>query len=100
MTLELQHAIAVGIDELELDEDNLPDIEDIVSVCAGLVIVNKESNIIRLVHYTTQEYFNRTQSHWFPSADAEIATICVTYLSISVFEGGACLKDNELEKPL
>ncbi|PMD50443.1 ankyrin, partial [Hyaloscypha bicolor E] len=99
-TLELRHAIAVEIDELELDEDNLPDIEDIVSVCAGLVTVDEESNIIRLVHYTTQEYFDRTQSHWFPSADAEIATICVTYLSISVFEGEACPKDNELEKPL
>ena len=99
-TLELRHAIAVEIDELELDEGNLPDIEDIVSVCAGLVTVDKESNIIRLVHYTTQEYFDRTQSHWFPSADAEIATICVTYLSISVFEGGAYPKDDELEKPL
>jgi hypothetical protein len=52
-TIELQHAIAVEIDEPELDEDNLPDIDDLISVCAGLVTIDKESNIIRLVHYTT-----------------------------------------------
>ena len=52
-TIELQHAIAVEIDEAELDEDNLPGIEDMVTVCAGLVAIDKESDIIRLVHYTT-----------------------------------------------
>jgi hypothetical protein len=35
-TLELRHAFAVEIGESELDEENLPEIEDMVSVCAGL----------------------------------------------------------------
>jgi hypothetical protein len=34
-TLELQHALAVEIGQSSLDEENLPDIEDVVSVCAG-----------------------------------------------------------------
>ena len=59
--VELQHALAVEVGEPELDEENLPQIEDMVSVCAGLVTVDEESNIIRLVHYTTQEYFEQTQ---------------------------------------
>jgi hypothetical protein len=63
---ELQHALAVEVGEAELDEENLPEIEDIVSVCAGLVTIDEESGIIRLVHYTTQEYFERTQRQWFP----------------------------------
>jgi hypothetical protein len=49
-TLELQYALAVEIGESYLDKDNLPEVEDIVSVCAGLVTVDKESSIIRLVH--------------------------------------------------
>ena len=53
--LELQHALAVEVGESELDEDNLPELEDMVSVCAGLVTIDEESNVIRLVHYTTQE---------------------------------------------
>jgi hypothetical protein len=99
-TSELQHAMAVEIDGLELDEGNIPQIDDIVSVCAGLVTVDEESNIIRLVHYTTQQYFQRTKSNWFPDAEAEITTICVTYLSFSVFQSGICQTDDDFEERL
>src|SRR5438105_2116036 len=51
--IELCHALAVEIDDFEqCDEGDLPVIEDIVAVCTGLVIVDKESDIIRFVHYT------------------------------------------------
>ena len=83
-TLELQHALAVEPGQPELDEDNLPQIEDMVSVCAGLVTVDEESGIIRLVHYTTQEYFERTLDRWFPDAHHNIADTCVTYLSFHI----------------
>ncbi|KAL6797092.1 ankyrin repeat-containing domain protein [Trichoderma sp. SZMC 28012] len=99
-TLELQHALAVEIGKSDLDEDNLPEIEDLVSVCAGLVTVDEESNIIRLVHYTTQEYFERTQSHWFPNVNVNITTICVTYLSFRVFESGFCPTDDSFNERL
>ena len=36
-TLELRHALAVEVGETKLNEHNLPEIEDMVSVCAGLV---------------------------------------------------------------
>ena len=71
-----------------------------VSVCAGLVTVDEESGIIRLVHYTTQEYFERTQKHWFQDAEADIANICVTYLSFTVFESGPCEKYEEFRERL
>jgi hypothetical protein len=51
-----------------LDSDDIYDVEGVISVCAGLVTVDEESNIIRLVHYTTQEYFERTRLKWNPSA--------------------------------
>jgi hypothetical protein len=99
-TLELQHALAVEINESQLDKDNIPQVEDIVSVCAGLVTVDEESSIIRLVHYTTQEYFDRTRGKWFPTADTNIATICVTYLSFDEFESGICQNDEHFEERL
>ncbi|OAF59384.1 hypothetical protein VC83_04394 [Pseudogymnoascus destructans] len=99
-TSELEHALAVELGELQFDEENLSPIEDMVSVCAGLVTVDEESAIIRLVHYTTQEYFERTQKRWFPQAETDIATICVTYLSFNVFETGICQNDEEFEERL
>ncbi|RYP22843.1 hypothetical protein DL765_001439 [Monosporascus sp. GIB2] len=97
---ELQHALAVEVGEPQLDEENLPQIEDMISVCAGLATVDEESKIIRLVHYTTQEYFERTQKDWFPHAEANITTICITYLSFTDFESGLCGTDSEFEQRL
>ncbi|RDW63402.1 hypothetical protein BP6252_10947 [Coleophoma cylindrospora] len=87
---ELQHALAIEAGKKELDGSNISDISDIVSVCAGLVTVDEESSIIRLVHYTTQEYFERTQKDWFPDGEVEITTTCVTYISFHVFASGPC----------
>jgi ankyrin repeat protein len=100
ITSELQHALAVEIGESQLDEDNLPQVEDIISVCAGLATVDEESNIIRLAHYTTQEYFERTQSRWFPNANGDIARVCLTYLSFDTFNSGFCSTDVEFEERL
>ncbi|KAH8672580.1 hypothetical protein BGZ60DRAFT_373737, partial [Tricladium varicosporioides] len=99
-TTELQYALGVEVGESELDEENLPEIEDIISVCAGLVTIDEESGIIRLVHYTTQEYFERTQRQWFPDTHTNITTICVTYLSFDEFENGICPSDEEFKQRL
>ncbi len=85
-TLELRHALAVEDGDFELGEDNLHETEEVVSVCAGLVTVDEESDIIRLVHYTTQKYFERTQTRWFPNAQTAIATTCIIYLSFDAFK--------------
>ncbi|KAF2179509.1 hypothetical protein K469DRAFT_300743 [Zopfia rhizophila CBS 207.26] len=99
-TLELRHALAVEVGELALDSDNLRDTEVMLSVCAGLVTIDEKSDIIRLVHYTTQEYFERTWTSWFPDAQDDITITCVTYLSFDTFESGFCLTDEEFEARL
>jgi hypothetical protein len=73
-----------------------------VSVCAGsgLVTIDEESGIVRLVHYTTQEYFERTQSTWFLGADDDITTVCITYLSSRTFESGFCESNKHFETRL
>ncbi|RYP86354.1 hypothetical protein DL769_000738 [Monosporascus sp. CRB-8-3] len=96
-TGELCHALAVEPGEDELDRDNIPDVEDIVSVCAGLVTVDRESNIIRLIHYTTQEYFEGTRERWNPSAQQEIASTCLSYLSLGTFRRGSCPSDKDFD---
>jgi ankyrin repeat protein len=99
-TLELQHALAIEVRDSELDKENMPEIEDMVSVCAGLVTIDEESGIIRLVSSTVEEYFQRTQKCWFPNAEINITIICVTYLSFSEFESGICQTENEFEERL
>lgn len=87
---ELQHALAVEVGDSELDEDNIPRLERMVSICAGLVTIDEESHIIRLVHYTTQEFFQERWGDWFPTAHDDIETVCITYLSFKHFKTGMC----------
>jgi len=99
-TLELQNALAVEDDATELDTENLPDIQDMITICAGLVTVDEESDIIRLVHYTTQEYLEQIQKSWFPDAQREITRTCVTYLAFEAFSAGMCYSGEDLEERL
>lgn len=88
------------ISESELDKKNLPETGDMVSVCAGLVTIDEENNIIRLVHYTTQEYFKWTWTSWFSNAQTDIIKICVTYLLFNAFKAGFCPRDEKFEERL
>ncbi|KAJ6545367.1 hypothetical protein B0H19DRAFT_861021, partial [Mycena capillaripes] len=51
-------ALAIEPGAQQLDEDNFLDIDIILAVCAGLVIVDEQLSVVRLVHYTTQEYLD------------------------------------------
>ncbi|KAH6970692.1 hypothetical protein BKA56DRAFT_559122 [Ilyonectria sp. MPI-CAGE-AT-0026] len=97
-TLELRHALAVRPSTNRLDHDFIPAVGILQSVCTGLVTVDEESEVIRLVHYTTQEYFERTWLTWFPDAHKDLAIVCVTYLSFDIFESGVCQTDDELKR--
>jgi hypothetical protein len=43
---KLEYALAIEPKELQLNKENICQVEDMVLVCARLVTVNKESNII------------------------------------------------------
>ncbi|CAG8385864.1 unnamed protein product [Penicillium salamii] len=93
---ELCEALAVKLGSRELDRDNIPVIKDMVSVCAGLVTVDMESDSIHLVHYTTQDYFETNQGSWFTDAELMLAKTCLTYLCFDVFDSGVCRSYTEL----
>lgn len=46
---ELRHALAARDDGETFDSDDVPDEETIVSVCCGLINIEKEGRIVRLV---------------------------------------------------
>ncbi|KAJ7580022.1 hypothetical protein C8J56DRAFT_1169314 [Mycena floridula] len=89
-----------------LDEDGIVDVELLTGVCAGLVVIindqpsQESSNIskghawsgsvedstIRLVHYTTQTYFQDKQQFLLPDIHAKMTITCLRYLSFNGFE--------------
>jgi hypothetical protein len=95
---ELTHALAVEIGETELDLDSICSKDHMLSVCAGLVTVDKGSDIIRLVHYTTQVYFEQNQNTLFPNAKDDLTRTCIAYLSFSAFKNGRCPDKSEYKE--
>ena len=86
---ELAHGLAVEYEDYEgandeLDTDNLLSSRSLVDVCAGLVVIDPRSQIIRLVHYTTQEYFDKERLQLFEDAEEDISLASLTYLSYDV----------------
>jgi ankyrin repeat protein len=78
--VELQHALAIEPGQDHLDSDSLIDEEIMLSVCAGIVTIEDESNLMRFIHYTTQEYLERIRDARFPTARLEITETCIQYL--------------------
>jgi ankyrin repeat protein len=79
-TQQLQHALAVEPECDHLDDDALIDMDLILSVCAGLVVLDTHSSTIRLVHFTAQEFFEKHAQKLIPEADCDIARVCLRYL--------------------
>ncbi|KAF3128506.1 hypothetical protein TWF594_011559 [Orbilia oligospora] len=97
---ELQHAIAVEPGTNKIDKNNITNINDIISLCRGLVTYEEESNTVRLAHYTVQEYFERSWRSWFPHANSDIAKTCILYLSYDHFKAGQSQSEEEFKKRL
>ncbi len=100
-TSELQHALATKTGKSKLDHGDSARYQRYDTLhCAGLVTIDEESDIVRLVHYTTQEYLERTMYSRYPHAESAIARICIHYLSFGVFQMGHCKTDDEFEERL
>ena len=83
--IELQHAFALCPGDVQFDEEGITEQEILISVCAGLVTLDTQSGVIRLVHYTVQEYFDGScRNRWFPSAEVDVAETCIASLALEI----------------
>lgn len=83
---ELCCALSVEPGDTEFDPDNWYPVDLILDVCAGLVIVDKETDIVRFVHYTTQEYFDRKKAENGETDSQQMATVYLAYLCFDQFK--------------
>ncbi|KAG4270013.1 hypothetical protein FPRO04_11845 [Fusarium proliferatum] len=77
---DLQYALATRSKYRMVRTQDLPFESTMISVCAGLVTYDESSKIIRLVHYTTQEYLSQNPHELFPLTEQDIARTCMSHL--------------------
>ena len=83
---ELCHVLAVEIGSTDLNINNLPSIQTVLSCCHGLAAVDEGSSTIRLIHFTLKEYLSR-HGDLFNRPHANIAETCLTYLNFQAIKG-------------
>jgi len=79
---ELQHAMAIRFEEDDLDRDNFPSVRTVLDCCCGLVEVNQESGVIRLVHHSLEEYLRDHDHGLFQEGHLQIAKTCLKYMTL------------------
>lgn len=92
---DLQHLYATrGLQpEDSLEEDDLPDGDALTGVCSGLIIVDAESQAVRPVHYTAQQYFEKCHRPRILQAKLELTNISLAYMTLRNFASGHCTSD-------
>lgn len=89
---ELQYGLAIQEGDRGLDPEGLLETDYLTSFCAGLVVQDKESNLLSLVHSTAFEYFTDQETDLVRAANESLAVACVTHLLMDTFENeGACV---------
>ena len=82
---ELREALSVEPEDTKLDRSGYHEIDSMLDVCCGLVSIDEQDQVIRLVHYSLQEYL---EAHWetlSPGSEGDIAQNCLTYLNLDDF---------------
>ncbi len=82
---ELQHFLAVRPGDTDLRDEYITDGDTLLSICAGLVVIDDKTGVVRLVHFTAQEYFDNIRASKFPVGDREMGHACLIYLSFNTF---------------
>ena len=87
---ELSDVLVVRLGETSLNTKYRLSQMMMVDCCLGLVTVDEESSVIRLVHYRVQKSFRGNLDRTFPLGGQTIAELSVTYLLTEPFFQGCC----------
>ena len=100
---EIQHtllAMEIEGDEVNIDRNDVYDKELLLTICAGIIILEEGTSAIRFVHHTAETYFEGMRMSLFTNAQMELTTAFVKYLSFQEFQSGPCQTNAEFEERL
>jgi hypothetical protein len=91
---EIREAIAFTLEDSQWDKDKIPtDISRLARGCGNLIIIDEETKVVRLAHYTVQQYLlqednveEKSFNFALEEANNMVGETCVAYLNFSDFE--------------
>ncbi|KAH6906060.1 hypothetical protein BKA70DRAFT_451709 [Coprinopsis sp. MPI-PUGE-AT-0042] len=87
MTMEeLERAVATSPSNHKFEAGRLVPGTTLLSICGGLITVEEESRLVRLVHYTAKETLEGLLLEAFPHPHSLLAAVCMTHLAECGFQ--------------
>ncbi|KAH6909766.1 hypothetical protein BKA70DRAFT_175659 [Coprinopsis sp. MPI-PUGE-AT-0042] len=83
---ELRHALATCPNTHRFDSSRLVQEGILLGLCRGLVGVEEETRLVRLVHYTAKNTLERLILETFPEPHAHLTAVCLARLAESGFQ--------------
>jgi hypothetical protein len=89
---EIMHAIDTQVfsDVIASRPEVKQDSELLTTVCAGILAIDSETDILRPAHFTLREYFQRNREEKFSQGEEYITASCVEHLLLEDFKAGPC----------
>ncbi|GAQ42481.1 serine/threonine-protein kinase chk2 [Aspergillus niger] len=100
--MQLQHMYAMQelVEDMALEDDDLPDGDVLTAACGGLITVDKESQAINVIHYTAQQYFEISLAPKLMTARISLTKVSLAYLVLPNFSTGFCTSDTAMAQRL
>ncbi|KAH6906791.1 hypothetical protein BKA70DRAFT_1150971, partial [Coprinopsis sp. MPI-PUGE-AT-0042] len=98
MTMEeLERAVATSPDTHKFEASRRVPGTTILSLCGGLITLEEESRLVRLVHYTAKETLEGLLHEEFPHPHTLLASICMTHLTECGFQDTTISSETEFQ---
>ncbi|KAH6903055.1 hypothetical protein BKA70DRAFT_1155716 [Coprinopsis sp. MPI-PUGE-AT-0042] len=76
---ELERAVATSPDTYKFEADRFVPGSTLIYLCRGLISLEEESRIVRLVHYTAKDTLENLLHESFPHPHSPIAAVCMSH---------------------
>lgn len=97
---ELADALAINLSTGTWNPRHRPIPKFILESCYGLATLDEESSLVRLAHYSVQEYFVLHQKRLFPAGEEAVAKTCLIALLHEASASGTCLDESAIQSYL
>ncbi|KAH6909892.1 hypothetical protein BKA70DRAFT_1148462, partial [Coprinopsis sp. MPI-PUGE-AT-0042] len=92
---ELARAVATSPDTHRFEPDRLAPGTTLIALCRGLVTLEEESRLVRLVHYTAKDILQELVRDSFPHPHSHLAAVCMTHLIRCGFQNTTIRSEEE-----
>lgn len=93
---QLSDALSVNCGQKTAKPTYRPSTQIMEACCLGLVVIDRQTMVVRLAHYSIQECLTNLNEPVFVHAEADLAVICLTYLLLDSFGQGPLKHEDEI----